>query len=338
MLREDKPIEEGHASVYPAQGGQMVVGKREPCADAVDGADGSTNGQGGDLMKKKEWLVEVDQSSFDRDVLERSSDVPVLVDFWAPWCAPCRALGPLLEKLQKEMEGRFVLAKVDSDKNPELSREYGVRSIPAVKLFVDGEVEDEFTGALPENAIRQFLDRAIPSPLDRLAQQAGILADQGAWGKAGEIFAQVLEQNPTHVLSLLGMIRVLLNSGRGADAQPYFAKLPIKTAESPEGRLLRARIAFSGGRGEGGVNLDELQEKVAASPGNLAARMALGHGLVKSERYAEGMDQFLEVIRRDKNAQESAGRKAIIQVFDLLGPTHALVAEYRPRLSAILFS
>jgi putative thioredoxin len=288
-------------------------------------------------MKKQEWLVEVDQSSFDRDVLERSSDVPVLVDFWAPWCAPCRALGPILEKLLREMEGRFVLAKVDSDKNPELSREYGVRSIPTVMLFVDGEVEDEFTGALSESAIRQFLDRAIPSPLDRLAQQAGILADQGAWGKAGEIFAQVLEQNPSHVPGLLGMIRVLLNSGRGSDAQPYFARLPIKTAESPEGKLLRARIAFSGGRGDA-VNLDDLREKVAASPGNLAARMALGHGLVKSDRYAEGMDQFLEVIRRDKNAQESAGRKAIIQVFDLLGPTHALVAEYRPRLSAILFS
>ncbi len=287
-------------------------------------------------MKKIAWLIDVDQSSFDRDVLERSSDVPVLVDFWAPWCAPCRTLGPILEKLVRETEGRFVLAKIDSDKNPELSREYGVRTIPSVKLFVDGEVEDEFSGALSESAVRQFLDRAIPSPLDRLAQQAGILADQGAWGKAGEIFTQVLEQNPTHVLSLLGMIRVLLNSNRAADAHPYFARLPIKTAESTEGKLLRARIAFSGGRET--ENLEELQEKVAAAPGNLAARMALGHGLVKSDRHAEAMDQFLEVIRRDKNAQESAGRKALLQVFDLLGPTHPLVGEYRPKLSAILFS
>ncbi|MEO5363820.1 MAG: thioredoxin [Magnetococcus sp. DMHC-8] len=287
-------------------------------------------------MKKTEWLIDVDQASFDRDVLERSSDVPVLVDFWAPWCAPCRALGPILEKLLREKEGRFVLAKVDSDKNPELSREYGVRSIPTVMLFVDGEVEDEFTGALPEQAVRQFLDRAIPSPLDRLAQQAGILADQGAWNKAEEIFAQVLAQEPSHVLSLLGMIRVLLNSGRTSEAQPFFARLPIKTAESPEGKLLRARLAFAGGQGKD--NLEDLQEKVAATPGNLAARMALGHGLIRHERYAEGMNQFLEVIRRDKNTQDSAGRKALLQVFDLLGPGHALVAEYRPKLSAILFS
>ena len=287
-------------------------------------------------MRKTEWLIDVDQNSFDRDVLERSSDVPVLVDFWAPGCAPCQALVPLLEKLQRETAERFVLAKIDTSQNPELAREYGVRTVPAVKLFVDGEVEDEFSGALAEQGVRQFLDRAIPSPLDRLAQQAGILADQGAWAKAGEIFAQVLEQNATHVLSLLGMIRVLLNSGRSADAHPYFARLPAKTAESQEGKLLRARIAFSGGQAK--ENLDDLQEKVAISPGNLAARMALGHGLVKSERYAEGMEQFLEVVRRDKNAQESAGRKALLQVFDLLGPTHGLVAEYRPKLSAILFS
>ncbi len=287
-------------------------------------------------MKKIQWLIDVDQSSFDRDVLERSSDIPVLVDFWAPWCAPCRLLGPVLEKLLREMEGRFVLAKIDSDKNPELSREYGVRTIPSVKLFVDGEVEDEFSGALSESAVRQFLDRAIPSPLDRLAQQAGILADQGAWAKAEEIFAQVLEQNPTHVLSLLGMIRVLLNSNRAADAHPFFARLPVETAESTEGKLLRARIAFSGGPAR--ENLEELQEKVVIAPANLAARMALGHSLIRSERHAEGMDQFLEVVRRDRNFQDGAARKALLQVFDLLGPSHGLVAEYRPKLSAILFA
>lgn len=287
-------------------------------------------------MKKIQWLIDVDQASFDRDVLERSSDVPVLVDFWAPWCAPCRTLGPILEKLVKEMEGRFVLAKIDSDQNPELSREYGVRSIPAVKLFVDGEVEDEFTGSLPESGVRQFLDRAIPSPLDRVAQQASILADQGAWGKAEEMFAGVLEQNPTHAPSLLGMIRVLLNSNRETDAHPFFARLPPKTAESAEGKLLRARIAFSGGQAQ--TNLEELQEKVVVAPANLAARMALGNGLVKSKRYAEGMDQFLEVIRRDRTFQDGIGRKALLQVFDLLGPSHALVTEYRPKLSAILFS
>ncbi|MBF0182961.1 MAG: tetratricopeptide repeat protein [Magnetococcales bacterium] len=287
-------------------------------------------------MKNKEWLIEVDYDSFDRDVLERSSDVPVLVDFWAPWCAPCRALGPILEKLQKEMVDRFVLAKIDSDKNPELAREYQIRTIPAVKLFVDGEVEDEFTGALPEQAIRQFLDKAIPSPLDRLAQQASISADQGAWDKAGELFSQVLEQNPHHVLGLLGMIRVLLNSQRSEEAGKYFARLPIKTAESQEGKLLRARIAFSGGQNKD--SLEDLQEKVAVAPGNPAARLALGHALVRQERYAEGMDHFLEALRREKNTQDSTARKALLQVFDLLGQSHPLVAEYRPKLSSLLFS
>ena len=143
-------------------------------------------------MKDVQLLLDVDEDSFEKEVLERSHDLPVLVDFWAPWCAPCRALGPVLEKLLQEMEGQFVLAKIDSDKNPEISRQYGVRSIPTVKLFVDGDVEDAFSGALPERAVRQFLARAIPSPLDPLAQQAALFVEEENWNEAYEIYVKIL--------------------------------------------------------------------------------------------------------------------------------------------------
>lgn len=285
-------------------------------------------------MEKNQWVMDVEQSSFDRDVLEKSSETPVLVDFWAPWCGPCRTLGPILEKLAVEMQGRFILAKIDSDKNPEISRQYDVKGIPSVKLFVDGEVEDEFSGALPERSVRQFLERAIPSPMDKLAQQAGILADQENWDKAAELYTDILTQEPNHVLGLLGMIRVLLHLGSFVEAHQLFARLPLKTAESPEGKVLRARLTFSGTSD----NLAELENTIANTPSDLVARLALGRGLIQKERYAAGMEQFLEVFRQDRAFQDAAGRKALLKVFDLLGSTHPLVTEYRSKLSWLLFS
>lgn len=285
-------------------------------------------------MEQSRWLINVEQSSFAQDVLERSHELPVLVDFWAPWCGPCRTLGPILEKLLEEKPGRFLLAKIDSDQNQEIASQYSIRGIPAVKLFVDGEVVDEFTGALPERAVRQFLDRAIPSPLDRLAQQAKLLMEQEEWQKAEIIYTDILKQESNHTASLLGMIEILLQTENNPDAQQRFEQLPFQTKESPEGKILRARLLFSGQADD----LQPLHNQVTKNPHDLEARLALGHGLVKQEQYAEGMEQFLEMIRQDRAFQEDAGRKAILQVFDLLGPTHPLVTNYRPKLSALLFS
>lgn len=285
-------------------------------------------------MEKNKWLLDVNQASFQQDVLDRSYEVAVLVDFWAPWCGPCRTLGPILEKLLTAMKGTFVLAKINSDENPEISRQYGVRSIPAVKLFIDGAVKDEFTGALPERSVRQFLEHAIPSPQDRLAEQANLLIEQQAWSEATSIYHTILAQNPRHAASLLGVIQIFLHTEQLEQANAHFKQLPSQVAESLEGKILRARLVFSGEVD----NVDLLRQTAEKNPADLAARLAWGHGLVKSQRFAEGMEQFLEVIRRDRTFQDQAGRKALLQVFDLLGFNHPLVAEYRPKLSALLFS
>ncbi|MBF0142693.1 MAG: tetratricopeptide repeat protein [Magnetococcales bacterium] len=285
-------------------------------------------------MAQGKWVVDVDARGFQEQVVARSRRIPVLVDFWAPWCAPCRTLGPVLEKLAGQMEGKFLLAKVNSDENPDLGRKYGVRGIPAVKLFVDGRVVDEFTGALPESSVRAFLEKALPSHADRLATQAGECETRGDLIQAGELYGRALEEDSAHPQSLLGLSRILLESGQLEDAVRFLERLPPSWLEKPEAKKIKARLAFQGAD----AALPPLQAAVARDPGDLGQRLALGRALVAGERYEEALEQFLEVVRRDRAFQEDAGRKAVLEVFDLLGAAHPLVSTYRARLSRLLFS
>ncbi|MBF0341080.1 MAG: tetratricopeptide repeat protein [Magnetococcales bacterium] len=285
-------------------------------------------------MAESLWMGDVDGASFAREVLERSRSVPVLVDFWAAWCGPCRSLGPLLEKLAGEMNGRFYLAKIDSDRNPELARRYGVRGIPAVKLFVDGEVADEFTGALPEAQVRRFLEHSLPNEADKLAGAGRGAEEQGMAEQALELYDQALSLDATHGNALLGRTRILLARGKNADAQETLARLKPKDREGVEAKALAARLAFSAGE----TDLDALKAKVESAPDDPALLLELGEALVARERYAEGLDRLLDVVRLDRAFGEDAGRKAVIRVFDLLGPGHPLIPRYRQRLSALLFA
>lgn len=284
-------------------------------------------------MTQGKWVMEADQKTFVKVVLEQSRTVPVLVDFWAPWCGPCRTLGPILEKLALEMQGRFVLVKIDSDRNPGLAKQFGVRGIPAVKLVMGGQVVDEFTGAQPESVIRQFLDRGIPSEADRFADQGMMYEEQGDARRALAAYEESLRCRSDHPEALLGMVRVLWEEGREEEARAVMTRLDAKTAEGPQAKALLARMAFA----TGGASLRALQQAVAAAPGDLAARLQLGKALVASGQHQEGMEQFLEIVRVDREFEEDIGRKSLIQVFDLLGPTSPLVATYRSRLASLLF-
>lgn len=285
-------------------------------------------------MSHSKWVIEVAEANFQQEVLVRSTTTPVLVDFWAPWCGPCRTLGPILEKLAEEMRGRFVLAKINSDKNQTLAQTYKVRGIPSVKLFLDGKLTDEFTGALPESAIRKFLDRALPSAADRCAALGQQLEDQGQLEQATAQYQTALSLDTTHSKSLLGLTRIWINSQRMDEAKATLARLSNQDAESPEAKSLRAKLTFA----NSSADLNRLQAVVAENPGDHEARLALGQALVGAEMYAEAMDQFLESLRRDKLFQDGAARKAVLDVFDLLGPTHPLVMPYRSKLSTLLFA
>ncbi|MBF0627461.1 MAG: tetratricopeptide repeat protein [Magnetococcales bacterium] len=285
-------------------------------------------------MVGSQWVGEVEGSTFEREVVERSRRVPVLVDFWAVWCGPCRTLGPILEKLANEMDGRFFLAKIDSDREPELARRYEVRGIPAVKLFVDGKVVDEFTGALPESQVRRFLDQALPGEADKLVGAARTAEAEAGWAQALTFYQDALTYDAEHGQAMLGMARMLLTLGRAAEAEEVISRLKPRDRESVEAKALIARLAF----GAAEADLEGLAARVAAHPDDIEALLTLGEALVARERYEEGLERLLEVVRRDRAFREEAGRKAVLRVFDLLGPGHPLIRQYRQRLSALLFA
>ncbi|MBF0176915.1 MAG: thioredoxin [Magnetococcales bacterium] len=285
-------------------------------------------------MAQSKWIIDVDEKSFAALVLDGSHDTPVLVDFWAPWCGPCRTLGPTLEKLVNAMNGGVVLAKINSDQNPRLGKEYGIQGIPAVLLFVEGQVVDRFTGALPESAIRKFLDKSLPSVAEKLAIQGIQLARRGDFKGAKAQFKAALEKDPRHTNAILGLAQVHMALGKNEEARAILGNLAPQEAERPEAKTILARLTFQ----DDGADIGKLQKKVQANPRDLSARLELGRALIAQQQYEPGMDQFLEVIKRDRTFQEEAGRKALLQAFDMLGVTNPLVRTYRSKLSTILFS
>ncbi|MDP2433271.1 MAG: co-chaperone YbbN [Pseudomonadota bacterium] len=283
----------------------------------------------------EQYSFDVDAGNFQQVVIEGSQHVPVLVDFWAEWCGPCRALKPILEKLAAEFQGKFILAKVDSDKNQDIAAQFGVRGIPSVKAFLGGEIVDEFSGALPESEVREFLKRLIPSPAGELHIAAGRARDQANLAEALKLLGEAAKVDARNEAVRLDAADILVELGQLDEARRLFDSLSALARMEERAQQVLARLSFAEGGQQSGDEAS-LRGRIAEQPDDMAARMQLANRLVAAGRHQEGLEQLLEMVRRDRAWNDEAARKAILAVFSLLGGQGPLVSEYRRKLARAL--
>lgn len=266
-------------------------------------------------------------SDFPDQVLARSGHVPVVVDFWAAWCGPCRVLGPILERAAGEAGGEWELVKVDVDQNQQLAAEYGVQGIPTVIGFRDGQAAARFTGALPEASVRQWLRELVPSRADRLATAGAVAVDAGDTDQAETAFREALVEDGSHVGAALGLGRILLDRGEASPALEVMSPLP--ETEEVQGLRSQARIL------ESGLDTAALRGRVQTDPTDWQARLDLGRSLAAEGEYGQALDHLQQVVEAGGELSDEA-RLAMLDLFNVVADGD-LVAAYRRRLANALF-
>ena len=281
-------------------------------------------------------VFDVTDATFDREVVERSSDVPVVVDFWASWCQPCRTLGPVLERLAAEYAGRFVLAKAEVEALPEVASRFAVRSIPAVFGVRQGRIVDSFVGAPPESSVRAWLDALMPTPAETLTAEARRLeATDPAAAEARYREAHALE--PEGLEARVGLARMLVRLDRPDEARPLIEALEARGYLEPEAEAVKAEMVLRGQAKEAG-GVGPLREALAASPDDPALRLKLAEALAATGAHAEALEAALGVVEAgDREGLGEEARKVMLNVFRLLPDDSELAADYRRKLSAALY-
>jgi putative thioredoxin len=286
----------------------------------------------GDLIK------DGSDAGFVADVIEASKETPVIVDFWAPWCGPCRQLGPAIERAVLAANGKVKLVKIDIDQHPQYAGQLRVQSIPAVFAFVDGQPVDGFMGALPESQVKAFVDRlsgqAPPNEIDELLALAKESVDLGDVGGAAQAYAQVLQAEPENAKALGGLARVYLDGGDADRAREIVATAP-DGAKDADLDSVRAALVLAD---EAPSETSDFERRLAADAADHEARYELAKALAGRGRWDDAADHLLTIIAADRTWNEEAARKQLLTVFEAAGPSSDVTRSGRRRLSSILFS
>ena len=293
-------------------------------------------------------IKDSDQTKFAKDVLETSRTVPVIVDFWAPWCGPCKTLQPMIEKVVKEANGKVKLVKIDIDKNQMLAQQLRIQSIPAVYGFFGGRPVDGFMGAVPESEIKAFVDRLIQASggatadpgavqVAELLVQAKAAVAQNDMDTAAQVYSEILGAEPTNVTALAGLARYQVSIGDMEQAKELLAQIPAKEKTHADVVVAQAAIDLAEKAKEAGP-VDELKAKAAANPKDFQSRLDLAMAYWAGDRKQEAIDELLAMIKLDRAWNEGAARQQLLKFFEALGFTDPLSVDGRKRLSTILFS
>ncbi len=273
--------------------------------------------------------------SFTEDVLNASQETLVLVDFWAPWCGPCKSLMPVLEKLAADYQGAFRLAKVNIDEQQQLAQQFSVRSVPTVKLVKNGQVVDEFMGAIAESEIKTYLDKFIVRESDQLMSAAVEKYNSGDSNAISDMQA-IINADPDNNNTRLLYVDILLNEKQYDDASIILQSLPAEIREQEQVAALISRLEVMAMSADFG-DIETLQKNVAQAPDNCEARQQLSNAYLASGDFQNAMEQLLEIMKRDRQFNDDAGRKGLLKVFEMLGNSGELVNHYRKKMALLLY-